>query len=324
MNNSTTVVPSLDPIDKGLLIELMSNCRQSYQTLARKFDLSVNAIKKRVNKLIQSGVIIEFFLKLSMTMIDADAFFTDITTDGSEDLETFIDQIGNHQLIMTVWHLANGTYGAFGEFNDTAGLSELGKYLRAINSVTNVEIHPAVKITPPGSPLHRIHTKGRKMPLTPTQLRVLHWLTKNPRMPVTELSAHTNLTPKRIRTVLNELQDGGGVQFTLRSNIPSSGDIFLQIRLHYDETQNEPQKIITWLEQEYPHEYWGSFEFAEEPTLHISMLINSLRSIHPITRTLKQAPFTKDVEILVSYPYDKKYHGLGHIQLEQLLTEARL
>ena len=50
----------LDLLDKQIILALNVNCRTSYQALAHELGLSVNAVKKRINKLIETGVILEF------------------------------------------------------------------------------------------------------------------------------------------------------------------------------------------------------------------------------------------------------------------------
>ena len=55
----------VDLVDKQLLIELGGNCRLSYQTLARYLGLTVNAVKKRINKLVDTGVIDHFAIMIN-------------------------------------------------------------------------------------------------------------------------------------------------------------------------------------------------------------------------------------------------------------------
>ena len=50
----------MDRLDKGILMVLDVDCRVSYEYLARKFGVSSNAIKRRVAKMVESGVIEQY------------------------------------------------------------------------------------------------------------------------------------------------------------------------------------------------------------------------------------------------------------------------
>ncbi len=59
-------------VDKRILLELSTNCRTPYQGLAKKLDLTVNAVKKRIDKLLSRGIIAKFVLYPSLAMLDAE------------------------------------------------------------------------------------------------------------------------------------------------------------------------------------------------------------------------------------------------------------
>ena len=73
----------LDLLDKGILNDLGNNCRFSYKTLADKYRVSSTAIKKRVEKLISSGVIAKFTIEYHLSMIDGEFFLALVHTDAT-------------------------------------------------------------------------------------------------------------------------------------------------------------------------------------------------------------------------------------------------
>ena len=75
----------MDEMDKVILLGLSMNCRVSYQSLARKLGVSSNAIKKRVDHLIGTGVIERFGVELSLEMFEGDMALCILETDGTED-----------------------------------------------------------------------------------------------------------------------------------------------------------------------------------------------------------------------------------------------
>ena len=180
----------MDEIDKGILFGLLQNCRTPYRTLAQQFSMTANAVKKRVQKLIDTGVIGRFTADLSPAMVGGDNFLAVISTDGSENEEECLNLIGSHKLVREVGILSGSSYLAMGTSIGSESLRDLGSFLRGIENANHVELHSLVKDA----------NHGSKTELTKLQLRVLNCLVKNPRMPTNEISELTGLTVRRTRT----------------------------------------------------------------------------------------------------------------------------
>ena len=112
---------AVDQIDKGIFYALDANCRISYEDLARRFNLSANAIKKRVMKLQELGVIKRFTVWLSLAMINAEMFVAIASTDSNQNDEALINAIGNSPMVHRVAPLANEDIMVFGEKNPITG-----------------------------------------------------------------------------------------------------------------------------------------------------------------------------------------------------------
>jgi len=84
----------VDPIDKKILLALDSNCRLSYQALADQVCISANAVRKRFDRLIETGVIEEFVVLLRPDMVGSEYLVALVQTDGTENEEEFIEYLG--------------------------------------------------------------------------------------------------------------------------------------------------------------------------------------------------------------------------------------
>ena len=107
------MVVTLDSIDMMVLKEMLTNCRASYRALSRKTGLSPNAVKNRVTRLIEAGVLADFTVKLSIETADAEFFLAIIRTDGTERFENFVAHIGNNPMICHVSALVSLSGGAY-------------------------------------------------------------------------------------------------------------------------------------------------------------------------------------------------------------------
>ncbi len=317
----------MDWLDKALLWQLYGNARISYQDLARKYNLTFNAIKNRVKKLEEIGVIQEYTVELSLAMLGLEPLQALITTDGSENMRTLIDQIGSYQLIRLAYRQANRIYNSMAYVAETKDFFELKKFLESLDAVTTVELHPLLTFVPDAPPHSKARSRGEKVTFTQSQLSTLQCLMEDVRMPVSELANRTNLTPRRINKILKELQEGGGVHFTIRINLLAHGDAILDLYIHYDETKTPVNEIITWFQEHYSLEFWNASQWLDESVIAVGLIIEDPIRVGEITRLVREATFVEAVDdFLVTPQTYVKMHYRDPTQhyLDELFKEAGL
>ena len=200
--------------------------------------MTANAVKKRIQKLIDTGVIMAFTAELSPVMVDGENYLAIISTDGGENEEELLQLLGSHILVREVGVLSGSTYLLMGTFIGSESLRDLGSYFRGLQNVRGVELHSLVK-----DALH-----GNKTDLTKLQLRVLRCLVEDPRMPIKRISEITGLTVRRTRTIIKSLLESGAVSLGIRWNL-SAGDAFVfLLKIQCDERIVRPINLETSLE----------------------------------------------------------------------------
>ncbi|MFW9992892.1 MAG: winged helix-turn-helix transcriptional regulator [Candidatus Odinarchaeota archaeon] len=300
----------MDSIDKNILMDFMADCRITYQELALKHGMSANAIKKRVNKMIEIGVIVEFYVELSIAMIDAELTLCLVTTDGTEDDEVFLNEVGNNMYINTVGKASGSVYFVFAAcINGSRGLSELGAFLRNLTPVTKVELHPL------------LFPAGKKVTFTTTQLMVLRHLAENPRISISELASKSGLTARMARKTIDGLKSGGGLLFGVRYNANAGDSIVFIARIHWDEKATDSGKVIHWLQKRFPDEFFVPMLSAVNPLVFISFMVNDLQRISEIAREIKKAPGISKVITIIGEP-SKVFPDIRSIRLKELIAEA--
>ncbi len=321
------MVVAVDLIDKGIFYALDANCRTSYETLARQFKISANAVKKRVHKLQEIGILKRYSIRLSLGMINAEQVVAFVETDEKQDDEAIINTIGDNPMIDRAAFLSTGTIMLFGEYCGVHGLAELSRFLRGLNGVKNVEIHTLLT------------EKGEKVEFTPLQLKVLRCLKEDARMSIVKLAKETGLTARTIRRVLDQL---GGNRATVRAfvvrddirsenlasnepihfrtiwNLNAGGNIAFVARLSYEENLGNPADVVNWLKEKYPLAHWYSYTSASEPILFSTFVVERLGQMEQITRELKKGPLIETVQTLVSYPF-RHFKGLSETLLDEML-----
>ncbi len=314
----------MDSLDYALICELSGNCRMSYQALARKLSVSPNTVKNRINKLRQQKVIRRFEVILSKEMLGVEDVAGYISTDGSEKVIEFMEQIATQPIVIEIYRTSDRRYEFWAL---VAGASEtLGfqRFLKGLDHVLEVEIRPIVFYFPHQPPNYFMSDRGQKVTFTRNQLRVLRCLFEDCRMPVSQIAQRTRLTPRRVRKILRDLEEGGGVHFAMAYDVFALGDMEYRLKIHYDASKKTGQEIIDWIYKKYPHEFWWASVTTNEPIIDVGLLIDRPGKSVPIIREIKTAASIRQVEDFISYPRVVSINFLDRIRLEEMLTKAGL
>jgi DNA-binding Lrp family transcriptional regulator len=128
----------LDILDKALFQELSNNCRVSFTELGKKYDVSVNTIKHRVEEMMNDGLIVSFDVQLKLSLYNA-SFALIILRLKRILSDQEKDEIGEHQFVTTVstGMQLDGLVVAI--YRNNGELNQVVEYLRGMDSVEEVD-----------------------------------------------------------------------------------------------------------------------------------------------------------------------------------------
>jgi len=300
----------LDLIDKGILSDLTRNCRATYQEMAGKYGISANAIRKRIQKLEDSGVICEYGIALSPAMFDADYAFGVLYTDGSHDEQEFVERIGRNRFVSAASSYTGGIYLLIAEFRSMDELHQVSSFLRSLESVDEVELHTLVI------------DKGNRVKLGQLALRVLNQLNSDPKMPIVEVAEKTGLTARRVRRIINELIEGKGVRLRALLELGVADSIPFIARIVWNESKTTHDEFLSWLNQSFQLPLWEVFISASESTFFCLFTAGNLTETEDITRSIRSHEHVKSIRVYVSI-YHKHFPALGQSRLLEMIGNAR-
>ena len=290
----------MDEIDKGIIWELHDNCRVSYRVLSDKFGITANAVRRRIMKMVELGLIDQYIVCLSV-----------VHTDGTEDDEEFIQTIGSNEMSLVVGRGActeGGVYHVFAQYIGSKGLNDFGSFLRSQKQVTRAELFPI------------LYDRGGRKELTKVDLRVIKALLEDARMPISEIADRTGFTARRVRRILNDFLETDSIWIVLRWNMNSSGYTQFLVRTTYDEKLVKSTELIDWLKETFPMKYWYTYLSAASPEAFIEFVVDELNDVEEITRTIKRASFVKSAFPLIRFS-ERKFPWLGEIYLRNMVSE---
>ena len=299
----------MDELDKKILGDLGSNCRVSYQELSRRYGISANAIRRRVLNLEESGEISGYSLFLSPAMIGVNRILGLLTADGSRDEVEVMDEIGSHSGVIASAAYSNGIYALVGEYTTPEELLDLTSFFRKIESIEKTEVHQTIV------PL------GTHMELSRMHLRVLKPLLHGPRLSVVEVSRKSGLTARRVRRLLNQLEESGAIRFQALLELGAASSIPFLARVTWDEKIANYQEIWDWIAKTYPISHWETFVSATEPVLYSLIAVEGLVEVNDVTRALRKYEKIQSVKTLIS-KFHKFYPSITRQKLVEMIEEA--
>jgi len=272
--------------------------------------MTANAVKKRVNKLIDSGTIHSFVVYLSLAMADVEIYLAIVNTEGMNGEDKVLSKIVEDPHVFSTGRLSDGTCIVFAEYEGTENEAKLEHFLHEIDGISGLEIH---KLRSP---------RGTKVDFKPLQLRVLNCLVEDPRMPATEVATKTGLTPRRVRRIIAQLVEGGGLNFVARLNLNAGPGVIYYTQIVWDESKATHTEMEYWLDKEFVGQYFDSHTSASGPMMLSLFVVDHLRDAEPLSRKVSQGPMIESVKTIFPFP-TKKNVRLQRIKLEELLKKPK-
>ncbi len=288
----------MDKTDVILLQLLLMNSRLSYAELAEKLNLSVNAVHKRIQLLIESGIIRRFTCKLGPVASPFVTVFISGTSqlisvqDLSDKLAThgsiFWLAVGGGQILYIGAHLRN--------MNDLASLVQYVKDEVGISD-------PAIGITNPLPLTFTAGSKPSETTLCDLDYKIIHSLSENSRKPLLEIAEELGLATKTVRRRLNRMIKNSLIELSVELYPDKSDDdlTILDLRTKTDATSNLLLRIA---KEHYPRMlfFWSYSNIPNMATFVV--WTNTMRELQIIRETLEKEPGTTSVTLntlLVGY-----------------------
>ncbi|MFX1564609.1 MAG: winged helix-turn-helix transcriptional regulator [Promethearchaeota archaeon] len=301
----------MDSVDKGLLNDLHDNCRITYRELALKYNISSSAIKKRVKKLEETGIITRYGLRLSLAMAGVRLLYGMLATDGSQDEAEFVNTLGGNSKIIAAASYTGGHYVLIAEFRDSQDLWDIGAFLRSFDCVHNIETHQLLS------------SPGKTMEFSKLHLRILNTLQKDPRMSIVEIAEQSGLTARRVRKLVNEIIKGRAVLFSTFAELGAAGSIPFLMQMTWDERATDHKTIVSWLTETFGSSLWETYISVEAPVIISLLTAENLNELDRISRTTRRHEHIPRVTVQIA-KHHNYYPGLRSATLEKLLSNAEL
>ncbi|MEE9586300.1 MAG: AsnC family transcriptional regulator, partial [Nitrososphaerales archaeon] len=227
----------MDEVDIRLIKFLLMNSRRSYRELADELGLSINAVHKRVQVLIELGIIRTFTAKVSLSVFRGITILVFGLSD-SRLVDEVCKKLGDND--STYWvSVAGGNYLYIGA--NLQNISELESYVAYVKKEAQMS-DPTVGIFHQ-EPLPQLGdtTPPRDKTLHPLDYQIIYALHKNSRKPVSEVGEELRVSAKTIRRRLSRMISEGLIELSLEWYPDKSNDVMtifhLSLRSSVDKSE---------------------------------------------------------------------------------------
>jgi DNA-binding Lrp family transcriptional regulator len=232
------VATTMDKTDVILTVLLLDNSRISYRELAEKLGLSVNAVHKRIQSLIDSRIIRRFTAKISLSALKA----VSVVIYGKSEADsvgTLHEVLGSHGSISWV-ALAGGNYLYILAY--LRSISELEPLIDYIKKEAKI-LSPTVGIIPP-TPIN-VPTSAEAT-LYPLDREIIYSLRDNSRKALADIAEELGVSAKTVRRRLSSMINKGLIELSMEWYPDASNDIMtiVHIRLKHAVEKNAASNVL--------------------------------------------------------------------------------
>jgi DNA-binding Lrp family transcriptional regulator len=284
----------MDKTDIVLCQLLLGNSRRSYRELAETLNLSGTAVHKRIQDLIESGIIRKFTAKLSIFQLGA----VHVLVFGGSKLNSVQSLLGKLESNGLVYWLAvgGGNYLYIGAYLQS--ISELEGLVNFVKE--NAEIpEPTVGITTFPMLRGSVPDAGKRN-LYPLDYQIIGSLEENSRKATSEVADELGVSAKTVRRRLAQMVKNRLVELSIEWYPDASNDILsvLHVYLKPDAGKN----TMNGLCQKYAPNigfYWG---FSNIPALCIAIVWTSrVKDLQSIRENLEKEAAVQSVAPNILY-----------------------
>lgn len=256
----------------------------SFTELSKKYDVSVNTIKSRVEEMMNRGIIVAFDVQLKLSLYNASFALVILRLKRLlSDQEK--DEIGNHQFVTSVstGMQLDGQVVVIYRNND-----ELNDVLESLRSNENVKELELFQTLPPPSSAVSLPVSKELDSLKKIDWQILHKLRWNGRMAIKDLAKEIGRSAPTVRKRLDYMREQGFLYETILTNIGVVEQGFvINFGLELPEMTNEDQlEIEKDLRSMFKDSFVVSWKVVDRPIIFMTFQVESAAEAQKIQASL--------------------------------------
>jgi len=291
----------MDEIDMKIIMLLIVNSRLSYREISDYLGLSVNAVYKRVQTLIELEIIKKFTAKINPYAINSIYAFI-FGESKVENINLIASKLGEHENTYNIL-LSSRNYIYVGA--QLKNIHELDDYSSFVSKTAEIQ-SPTLGLLHGiyyPSPIRYSIPRSRTMDLDKLDIEIIRSLHNDSRKPISEVADDINSTSNTVRRRLSRMVKEGLIELSINFNPVSSNDIFTLLQLSLSHSSNKDELAQHLIDNYQPFIFF-CWSFSNIPNFLLCYTwCNSMNELNNLIQKLKK----EKVESVIS---DVLFEGL--------------
>jgi Lrp/AsnC family leucine-responsive transcriptional regulator len=273
----------------SLIMLLAANSRLSYAELAEKLNLSVNAVHKRIQLLIESGVIRRFMAKVSLLGAKAIVVYISGTSclTSFQDLPERLKTQGSSYWLT----LGGGKFVYVGAYlRDLVELDALVSYVKKEAGIPE----PVVGIMSVLAWQTPSMSKASDIEFCDLDYRIIRSLKDDSRKPISDVADDVGVSAKTVRRRLSRMVEKGLIELSVEWYPDKSNDIMTLMDIHLK--PDVDKKVAFEIMKKYAPNTLFFWTYVNLPNvLTYAVWTNTMNELQTLREKLEKEPYVSSV-----------------------------
>ncbi|MFW9995256.1 MAG: winged helix-turn-helix transcriptional regulator [Candidatus Odinarchaeota archaeon] len=267
----------MDTIDLAIIKMLMMNARIPLSSISDRINLSINAVKKRITKMENKGVIQGYTCELGYGVLGEETGIAKIAISGSvENTNNLADTIGKHEMIFLVSTGIGNSMIAVFYYRGSSEVIRLESWLKSLSQVKDVEIY--LLISPPAK---------TGFTIAPVDYKIISIMKSDARMTLKQLALKTKVSTRTLKKRLDRMLSQELVQFLPKLSPGSSEELNLFVEFCTIGPKADKIEIFQAVMSFFP-ESWVGWIVVGKPMIIVGFFAPGLKHVNRIEEELKK------------------------------------
>lgn len=280
----------MDDVDLRIIQELMANSRVTYRELADRLGLSVNSVHKRVQHMMELGIIRQFTIHLSPRAVPQ-IWVRVCGASATKLMDETVEKLGRNPDTSMVAVSSNNRLHVVGVLHDYA---EVGSFVNFVVRTGEIAI-PDVRLPSPPQVAGTADVS-----LTGIDYRILASLQENCRKQIVDVAAELGVSPKTVRRRLERMEENELIYYRIKFDHALVGGIFTLLDL-YVKSGTDAREVRRLVREKYSKNLMALRTFSTLPNeITIDVWTRTMTDLKALQDSLQgEGVFERIVPILV-------------------------
>jgi len=262
-----------------ILSRLLNNCRESDRQIGKELGISGGAVRVRIKKMQESGVIEKFFLKIEPPILGHGVLYFVVSGENIQEILEQVSLVGEPYIVVPC----------------VGGVTVCGITIQE-NLEQKIELAKKLMKDLRVLSIFEAENSVFKSNLTKTDLEILEELIKEPRQKIERIAKNTNLSTKTVTRCIEKLHENDGFQFTLI----------------YDPTKIEdfiPHAVLSWVDGDLKEtlenlnntfsEFYLQIPFIAKNQIVLFLYSDSIFKMDELTQKIRTSKNIKSADLFI-------------------------